>query len=72
MTRPGVERVSLRDRIVTLFSGEEIPITHMFDDQGDEADPRDCFRIVAGPMKDGNWLGCMVTAEERAALDSVH
>ena len=39
-----------------VYRGEVLPVTNMFDVNGDEtSDPDDAATIVA-PMPDGNWL----------------
>lgn len=48
--------VDLNDMTVTLNSGDLLPITRMFDEDGDETEDRDAaVRIVAGSDGLGWW-----------------
>lgn len=59
-----VEAVLLCEGIV-IAGDQAVPITNMFDIDGDETDdPFVACSIVAGPTRDGEWIACTVTDEE--------
>ena len=44
-------------RVAVTEDGQELPVTNMFDGDGDETDDVDAaVTCVAGPDKDGLWL----------------
>ena len=48
-----------------LHTGERIPITHMYTEDGKEIwDPALCRRGVAGPDSEGMWHGFSCSGEE--------
>ena len=52
-----IETIDLAGGCVYLDTGEEVPITNMFDIDGEATSDRDrVMSIVAGPMKNGFWL----------------
>lgn len=65
MTAPDVISVDLDARYAQLDTGERIPVTDMFDLDGQEvSDASLCRRVVAGPSGDGLWFGFMCEADE--------
>lgn len=63
-----IRLIDLPIRQVTLIDGEHVPITNMFDLDGDDTDDwREAFRIVAGPTREGKWIASLTTADEREA-----
>ena len=49
--------VNVTDRYVMLESGESVPITNLFDVDGDETEEdADVVAVVAGPDPEGMWL----------------
>ncbi len=51
-----VAMVHVGRAIALTEDGQELPITHAFDDDGDDCDLDDAVACVAGPDKDGMWL----------------
>jgi hypothetical protein len=65
MTDPEVTSVDLDARYAQLDTGERVPVTDMFDLEGQEvSDSSLCRRVVAGPSRDGLWFGFMCEADE--------
>lgn len=65
MNHPDVTRVDLDARYAQLDTGERIPVTDMFDLDGQEvSDASLCRRVVAGPSADGLWFGFMCEATD--------
>lgn len=44
--------------------GQELPVTHWFDIDGDDCEPDDAVSVVAGPDRDGLWLAIDLSAFE--------
>lgn len=42
--------------------GQELPVTHCFDGDGDDCEPDDAIAAVAGPDRDGLWLQINLSA----------
>ena len=54
-----IEAINLHDRQALLTTGEVIPITELFDDEGDETDdPDEAVAFVAG--RPGLWINALV------------
>ena len=59
-----ISSVDLVRKLVIMASGEEVPITNMFDRHGEEVtDVRRAATVVAGPCEDG-WIATVLTEEE--------
>lgn len=51
--------VAMINRMLALAiteDGQELPITHSFDPDGEDCNLGDAVACVAGPDKDGHWL----------------
>lgn len=47
--------------IILLIDDESVPITNMYDEDGDEVTEwEEAFTFVAGPFADGHWLSADV------------
>lgn len=58
--------INVKQRIAITEDGQELPITHCFDSDGDDCDSDDAVTVVAGPDRDGLWLRI-----DMAAFDDV-
>ena len=59
--------VLLRRRLIVV-DGFPIPITQIFDENGEETDDFDeCHAVVAGPLPSGGWLACDIDEDDRNA-----
>ena len=57
-------------RMVITEDGQTLPITNMFDADGDECDDvDDAVTCVAGPDKDGLWLSIDFSVMEKVTLE---
>jgi hypothetical protein len=59
-----IAMINVWQRIAITEDGQELPVTHCFDSDGDECDPEDAVAVVAGPDRDGRWLQIDMTAFE--------
>lgn len=48
--------IHLTRRVAITEDGQEMPVTHFFDANGDDCDCDEAVSCVAGPDKDGLWL----------------
>lgn len=49
--------INLADRVAITEDGQNLPVTDMFDEYGDDCDAiEECVVCVAGPDSDGLWL----------------
>ena len=47
----------MSDAVTLLIDGEAVPVTHLFDADGDEvATWAEAVKFVAGPLPNGQWL----------------
>lgn len=67
MSLPIIEAVQLGERIVVLDGGIVLPITNLFDSDGDECEPDEAYTGVAGTDEYG-WITFTVSDEK----DSIH
>lgn len=55
--------------ITLLLDGEAIPVTNLFDEDGDEVTEwEEAFTFVAGPLPDGTWLSALTGDHRKAVL----
>lgn len=60
-----ITSVDMSARVARLDTGENIPVTNMFDARGEETDdPNIARRVVAGPCADGNWYAFVTDEPE--------
>lgn len=52
-----IETIDFAGGVIYLDTGEEVPITNMFDIDSEATSDHDLvMAIVAGPMKNGRWI----------------
>jgi hypothetical protein len=57
-----IESINLGRSLALTTTGEVVPITNMFDMDGDDTnDPAEAVAITAGPTASGEWLSDAVT-----------
>lgn len=60
--------INVKQRIAITEDGQELPITHCFDIDGDECDPDDAVTVEAGPDRDGLGLTIDMAAFDRVVM----
>ena len=60
--------VNCEKRVAITEDGQELPVTNLFDSDGDECEPDEAVACVAGPDKDGLWLSIDLTVMEKVPL----
>ena len=61
--------VNLSLRTAWLESGEQFPITNMFDEDGDETDDIDAVVAFVGRLPDGGWVTVDMREFEDASVN---
>lgn len=56
MSIPEVSCVNIGTRTAVMEDGQCLPITDVFDEDGDDCDLEDAVACVAGPDKNGMWV----------------
>jgi hypothetical protein len=63
-----VAMVNVTLGIAIMEDGQELPITNVFDDDGDDCDIADAVACVAGPDRAGKWVSIDLKQFERMAI----
>ena len=63
MSDPVVSVVDLKTLTVTMGDGTVLPITNLFDSDGEDCEPDDAVAIVAG-TDDYGWLDIAISEKE--------
>lgn len=69
MTIPEIATINLARRIAITEDGQQLPVTDMFDEFGDDCDDiEECVVCVAGPDSTGMWLTIDFRKMEKVAM----
>jgi hypothetical protein len=58
-----VDVIRIGGNIIAVVNGETIPVTNMFDCDGEDCEFEEATVVVAGPCSDGQWLTITLGSE---------